>query len=281
MFTFNKGTPVRILALTIGFALTISLSPHLSTAYLQVPTGSGIQVLSEVLTNDDVVKMFKDGIASEIIVAKIKASMTSFDTSPLTIQKLKQDGITDGVVLAMIESGTKQPTGLSNKSTREAVELKVVDGTEIEIALTNNVSGQEANVGDLVDFTVLRPVQLNGVTIFQKGASARGRITTAKKSGRWGKAGKLEWAMQDVQAVDGSRVPARFTKRLIGDSSGGTVAVAAVATAVFLGPVALLWGLKKGKAALIPAGNRYTAFVQGDNAVMTGGDTIVKAQQDQ
>jgi hypothetical protein len=222
--------------------------------------------------------MFKDGIASEIIVAKIKASSTSFDTSPSTIQKLKEEGMTDAVVLAMVESGTKQPTPSSNISTSETVDLKVVDGTEIEIALTNNVSGQEAHVGDIVDFTVLRPVQLNGVTIFEKGASARGRITTAKKSGHWGKAGKLEWAMQDIQAVDGSRVPARFTKRLVGDSSGGTVAVAAVATAVFLGPVALLWGLKKGKVAIIPAGNRYTAFVQGDSIVKTSGVAIVTPQ---
>ena len=279
MFTFNRGNVLtRLLAFTVGLALAISLGPLLGTAYLQVPAGSGVHVLTEVLTNDDVLKMFKDGIASELIVAKIKASATSFDTSPSTMQKLKEGGMPDGVVLAMIESGTNQPTEPSNNATSEAVELKVLDGTEIEIALTNNVSGQEANVGDLVDFTVLRPVQLNGVTIFDKGASARARITTAKKSGRWGKAGKLEWAMQDIQAVDGSRVPARFTKRLVGDSSGGTVAVAAVATAVFLGPVALLWGLKKGKPALIPAGNRYTAFVQGDNAVMTGGDTLVKVQ---
>lgn len=77
----------------------------------------------------------------------------------------------------------------------------------------------------------------------------------------------FEWAMQDVQAVDGSRVPARFTKRTLGDSSGSTVAVAAVATTVLLGPIGLLWGLKKGKAAVIPAGNRYTAFVQGDTTV--------------
>lgn len=276
MFTnIKRNSVARILALTVGFAITISLSPLLSTAYVQSPAPS-TRVVSEVLTNDQVLKMFKDGIASEIIVAKIKASSTSFDTSPATLQKLKEDGISDAVVLAMIESGTKPVAVSSNTSLSEAVALKVVDGTEIEIALTNNVSGQEAKVGDIVDFTVLRPVQMNGVTIFDKGASARGRITTAKKSGRWGKAGKLEWAMQDVQAVDGSRVPARFTKRLVGDSSGGTVAVAAVATAVFLGPVALLWGLKKGKVAIIPAGNKYTAFVQGDSTVQAA--AAIKAQ---
>ena len=95
----------------------------------------------------------------------------------------------------------------------------------------------------------------------------RARITTAKRAGHWGKAGKLEWAMQDVQAADGNRVPARFTQRSVGDSKGGTVAVAAVATTVLLGPLGLLWGLKKGKPAIIPAGNRYSVFVHGDATV--------------
>ena len=267
MSLHNKsGSGIRTLAIGIAFALTISLSPLVSTAYLQAPVVTTPQEVS-VLTNDGILKMLKDGIASEIIVAKIKSSPTSFDTSPSTIQQLKAAGVTDAVVLAMVESGAKQTTAPLNNSGDEAVDLKVVDGTEIEVSLTNNVSGQEAKLGDIVDFTVLRPVQINGVTIFDKGASARGRITTSKKSGRWGKAGKLEWAMQDVQAVDGSRVPARFTKRTVGDSSGSTVAVAAVATTVLLGPIGLLWGLKKGKAAIIPAGNRYTAFVQGDTTV--------------
>src|SRR5215207_3816522 len=116
----------------------------------------------------------------------------------------------------------------------------------------------------MVDFVVLKPVVINGVMVFERDASARAKITTAKKAGRWGKAGKLEWAMQDVLSADGNRIPVRFTERQIGDSKGGTVAVAAVATTVLLGPVGLLWGLKKGKPAIIPAGNRYSVFVSGD-----------------
>lgn len=145
--------------------------------------------------------------------------------------------------------------------------VTVPDGTEIEIQLKTNASGEELKLGDIVDFVVLKPVQVNGVTIFEKEAAARARITTAKRAGHWGHAGKLEWAMQDVMAADGNRIPARFTKREVGDSKGGTVAVAAVATTVFLGPVGLLWGLKKGKPAIIPAGNRYSVFVSGDTKI--------------
>jgi hypothetical protein len=146
-------------------------------------------------------------------------------------------------------------------------EVTIPDGTEIEIQLKTNASGEELKLGDIVDFVVVKPVQVNGLTIFEKDATARARITTAKRAGHWGKAGKLEWAMQDVLAADGNRVPARFTKRHVGDSKGGTVAVAAVATTVLLGPVGLLWGLKKGKPAIIPAGNRYSVFVNGDTKI--------------
>jgi len=145
--------------------------------------------------------------------------------------------------------------------------ITIPDGTEIEIQLKSNASGEELKVGDIVDFVVVKPIQVNGLTIFEKEAPARARITTAKRAGHWGKAGKLEWAMQDVLAADGNRVSARFTKRQIGDSKGGTVAVAAVATTVLLGPVGLLWGLKKGKPAIIPACNRYSVFVSGDTKI--------------
>ena len=117
----TSSSGMRILAIAIAFALTISLSPLLSTVYLQTPAVSTPQVVSELLTNDSVLKMLKDGIASEIIVAKIKASPTSFDTSPSSIQKLKADGVADGVVLAMIESGAKQTTTSPNNSANETV----------------------------------------------------------------------------------------------------------------------------------------------------------------
>jgi hypothetical protein len=209
--------------------------------------------------------MVHAGLASEIVVAKIKASPGKFDTSAPTLAELKTANVPDAVILAML--GGPAESAPASAEPKAPVEVKVPDGTEVEIQLKNNASGEELKVGDIVDFTVVRPVVIDGVTIFEKDASGRARITTAKRAGHWGHAGKLEWAMQDIQAVDGNRVPARFTKRSVGDSKGGTVAVAAVATTVLLGPLGLLWGLKKGKPAIIAAGNRYSAFVSGDTGI--------------
>lgn len=259
-----------ILMLSLGMAVIASPSRSQDPAApkSQQPAGPA-------LTNKDVVEMMKAGLAPDIIVAKIKSSETNFDTSPAALAELKAANVPDSVMLAMVKPASA-PTGASSG---DGV-VSVPDGTEVEIQLTNNASGEEMKVGDVVDFVVVGPINVNGVTIFEKGAGARARITTAKRAGHWGKAGKLEWAMQDVMAADGNRIPARFTQRHIGDSKGGTVAVAAVATTVFLGPLGLLWGLKKGKPAIIPAGNRYSVFVHGDVKIKgKPGETTAAAKE--
>jgi hypothetical protein len=244
---------------TALFLVLLLTTLTLATPNIQNPPQ--YQGQTSELTNKDVLEMVNSGLATEIIVAKIKSSPSKFDTSAATLSELKAAKVPDAVIMAMVQGPSASPAAAPE------IEVNVPDGTEMEIQLKNTLSGQDAKVGDIVDFTLVRAVQVNGVTVFERDASARARVTTAKKAGRWGKAGKLEWAMQDVQAADGNRVPARFTKRELGDSKGGTVAVAAVATTVLLGPLGLLWGLKKGRPAVIPAGNRYSVFVHGDSKV--------------
>lgn len=259
----------KALSLCLTFTLAASASPLALAARAQPPAPQEQQAPARV-SNQEIVDMIKAGLSAEVVIAKIKTSATSFDTSPTALQELKAAGVPDSVILAIVQpagADVPAPTAAAAAPVEAAAEVKVPDGTEIEIVLQNNASGQDLKVGDVVDFAVVRPVVVGGVTVFEKDASARARITTAKKAGRWGKAGKLEWAMQDIQAVDGNRVPSRFTQRSLGDSKGGTVAVAAVATTVLLGPLGLLWGLKKGKPAIIPAGNRYSVFVHGDTTV--------------
>lgn len=244
------------LLLTLSMSLAVVAFPT-----PQDPNDGKAQAAATPLTNKDVLEMLKAGLTPDVVVAKIKSGPAKFDTSPTALADLKAANVPDNVILAMV-NGPADGAAVHADGV-----LNVPDGTEIEIQLQSNASGEQLKVGDLVDFVVVKPVVVNGMTIFEKDAGARARITTAKRAGHWGKAGKLEWAMQDVLAVDGNRVPARFTQRHIGDSKGGTVAVAAVATTVLLGPVGLLWGLKKGKPAIIPAGNRYSVFVHGDTKI--------------
>ncbi len=56
------------------------------------------------LTNSDVLAMVKAGIGAEIIVAKIKNSTCSFDTSPAALKQLKDASVPDSVVLTMVQA---------------------------------------------------------------------------------------------------------------------------------------------------------------------------------
>jgi membrane-associated protease RseP (regulator of RpoE activity) len=56
------------------------------------------------LTNGDVVGMLKAGLSTDIIIAKIKATSCSFETNPTTLKELKDAGVPDSVILAMVQA---------------------------------------------------------------------------------------------------------------------------------------------------------------------------------
>jgi hypothetical protein len=77
------------------------------------------------LTNADIVGMLKDGLSTEIVVAKIKSSPAAFDTSPKKLTELKNSGLPESVILAMIQAPAAKtttdsaPSGASPGSQRE------------------------------------------------------------------------------------------------------------------------------------------------------------------
>jgi hypothetical protein len=249
--------------------LTTGLIPSLLVARQRVSAQSAQQQQEQAaLTNNDVLEMLKAGISTEIVIAKIKTSTSKFDTSPTALQELKTANVPEAVMLAMVQASagaTENSSALTGN--KGSVEVKVPDGTVLELELMANVSSATAKEGDIVDFTVVNPVVVDGVIVVEKGAPAKARIAAVKKAGYWGKAGRIGWTMQDVLAADGNRIALRMEKKLTGDSKGGTVATGAIVTAMVFFPAAPFWGFKKGKNAVFPAGKRFEAFVHGDVAV--------------
>lgn len=58
----------------------------------------------DTMTNDEVISLTKAGLAGSIIVGKIRTTKTNFDMSTDSLIKLKQAGVTDEVVGAMLEA---------------------------------------------------------------------------------------------------------------------------------------------------------------------------------
>ena len=146
--------------------------------------------------------------------------------------------------------------------------IQIPDGTEIDIEAPYTLNSMDFKPNDKISFQVVNPIKVNGVTVIERGAVATGRIDKAKRGGHFGKAGLFVWTMQTVTGVDGSQIPLRVAPtRIRGDSKAAKVATQMIITGALLpliAPVALLHGFKRGKDAFIPAGKRYSVYVEGN-----------------
>jgi hypothetical protein len=77
------------------------------------------QQTPQKLTNDDIIKMTRDGFTEGVIVALIDGSYTAFDVSISGLTALKEAGVGSKVMEAMLKAETKK---------RQAAEASVPDG---------------------------------------------------------------------------------------------------------------------------------------------------------
>jgi len=131
--------------LTIGFAASSSVSAQ------------------ETMTNDEVISLAKAGLSKSIIVNKIRTSQSSFDLSTDALIKLKQAGIDDEIVTAMLEAksgktmtaatGAGSGTALGNPNDPMSPHdfglylYEMKDGYRKMTQLTPNVSAQNRTGG--------------------------------------------------------------------------------------------------------------------------------------
>lgn len=72
------------------------------------------------LTNQDVVDLVKTGLSPDIIVAKIRTSTCQFDTSTAALKGLKDSGVPDSVIVAMVDPANKTAAATSAAPTADA-----------------------------------------------------------------------------------------------------------------------------------------------------------------
>jgi hypothetical protein len=71
----------------------------------------------DVMTNDEVISLTKAGLSPAIILGKIRSGKSNFDTSTDSLIKLKQAGVSDDILAAMIETKSARSTSSTAAST--------------------------------------------------------------------------------------------------------------------------------------------------------------------
>lgn len=218
------------------------------------------------LTNINIMKVHVMRLSSDVIVAKIHSSPCEFDTSPGALQKLKQEGLSDKIILAMVEAPSASAPPV--QKVPEVVEVKIPGGTPIEVELSINISSDAAQDAMIVPMTVAQDVAVNGVTVFQRGAEARAQVTTLKQPGFMNRPpGEISWTMEYVTSVTGEHIPAAFFSKEAAANPMSSV----------MGAVGPSWEFRKGKPALVTAGQRFDTVIHG-GAVVKVPQSVVAAQ---
>jgi len=91
-----------------------------------------------LLTNKDIIQLVKTGLSEDIIVSLIRKSATKFDLTPEALIKLKQEGVGDLIIKAMIESSSvevSQETAIGTVVVMSEIE-------EAEVYLNGNYLGK-------------------------------------------------------------------------------------------------------------------------------------------
>ncbi len=158
-----------------------------------------------------------------------------------------------------------------------AREMKIRAGTPLEIEAAYTVSSLDVRPEELISFRVIVPIRVDGQTVIEKNSLVTGRVVQAKRGQHWGKAGKLSWIMQDVVAIDLTRVPIQAQRDspqaengIKGTSHGAQVATEMIVLGGLLwmaAPLVLMHGFKRGENAVLPEGKRFVVYVQRDTIV--------------
>ena len=228
----------------------------------------------KALTNSDIVTMTKEGFAPGLIVKAIKSSSTDFDVSAHALVELKNAGVDQSVMEAMLSAQASKPSaaaeashgavsvsdGAPNDLSKPACTASggclLRDSTVVGLKFITSVNSKTAHEGDPVEFELDEDLKVGDAVVAAKGTHAVAVVSNAKKAGMMGKPGELSVQLQYLVAGT-NHVHLRGTKGREGEGKTG----ATVALTVLFGPIGLI---KHGKNVEIAAGTPLTAYVDQD-----------------
>ena len=149
---------------------------------------------------------------------------------------------------------------------------RLPDGTRIAVRTMEQLSSATLKDSDPVTFAVVEDVIVDGEVVIKQGTPVRGTIVDAEAKRRMGRAGKLQYTVNETKGVDRSVIRLRALQDRRGDSNVTSTAVTTVAVGVFVPVAAPFFLLRKGHDIVVPEGTRIDTFVDGDHLVGVEGE---------
>lgn len=141
--------------------------------------------------------------------------------------------------------------------------VTISGGTPVDVSFVQQVSSDTAKEGTEVPVQVTQEVDVNGMMVIAKGAQGQATLTKVLHSGGNGSGGKIEFSVDWVTAVDGSKVPLSQVNHSTANAdrkgAASTMAIVGWATLGILGLFS--HNIVHGNAAIIKPDKVFDVFV--------------------
>ena len=250
--------------------LVIALVLFLTAAETSGQTTKNPTRSARILTNRDVLTMVHKGMRSELMIATILTSSCNFDVFPPVLDDLKRRGVPENVlqVMSVVPNGPPNLPEAGQPNASPIKTVKLPPGTAVLVETLYPVSSADFKIDNTIAFAVARPVIVDDALIIPRGTIARAKIVRVRKAGNFGRGGALTFQMEQIVAIDGTKIPVLLTAAAEGGNRTGMLAVGAAATSALIfpytAPAALVWGFKKGDDAVVRGSKQFAAVIKNE-----------------
>ncbi len=253
--------------LTIALVLFLTTAAETFGQTTKSPTRS-----VRILTNRDVLTMVRKGMRPELIIANILSTSCNFDVFPPVLDDMKRRGVPENVlqVMSVVPNGPPNLPELGQPNAPIKT-VKLPRGTAVIVKTLYPVSSADFKINNTIAFAVARPVFVDDALIIPRGTIARAKIVRVRKAGNFGRGGALTFQMEQIIAIDGTKIPVQLTAAAEGGNRTGMLAVGAAATSALIfpytAPAALVWGFKKGDDAVVRGNREFAAVIKNETEI--------------
>jgi len=205
-----------------------------------------------------------DELREDLIYLKVKMRRHRESGAPGT-------GVSRGEVVDLQESVADLRSDLARALGAEE-ELRIPEGTAIQVRLDDPISSRTARVEDRVDATLLEAVKVDGEIAIPAGSSVRGLVLAAEPAQRPSKAGRLELTFDAVYLDDGRHeMQARVVEFREGSGAGRKAGIGAAVGAIVGG---ILGGKDGAVAGILVGGGGAVVASKGEDVELPTGTVV-------
>jgi hypothetical protein len=168
------------------------------------------------------------------------------------------------LVCASIAAQSDQ--GPTPAETTSVPQVTLTDGQQVVLRNVDAITSNHSKPGDIVQFEVIREVTCDGLVAIPEHAIAVGKVVSAEHANFAHHGGKLAIEIESVQLTNGDYAKLRAVEsrkeRNFGWQDVGAATL--IAATIYYMPLAPVYLLAKGENVNIPAGSRFTAYLDGD-----------------